>query len=711
MKLKTKYFVLLMLLVTLSIITIVKLNNNKNIKLDNVSLKESVSNSFALMLEQTNGTYEETTNTEWPSEGYSFNKHLSGCIDTNGNVIENTLSYENGTIKLKTKHNTYCYIYFDIDYKLSQLCNNGDNLGSCLTTNNEEIDSLGDASYAEMYRYTGTNDNVDDNYICFGTTDKDTCVNNPDTYMYRIVGVTSEDNATLGLEKNQLKLIKHISIGDHEWHSDYTTDTKWEYSTMYTYLQNDVLNNTTYYPSGWSNKIDSVKWNIGNTQTYTNGNAVYESECSFVTSNQSKLGLIYLSDYYYAYKTGGNENCVNVTCKNWLTDISNPIWTMNRYGYHPAYNDYRAWRIHYSGIVDNPNFVNIYSIRPVFYLNSEEIYVSGNGTLDNPIMLIEPEQTDAEYLIENVSSDVLWKSTLEDDGYRYIGTDPNNYVCFGYNNATTDCDFTSATNTDLYAYRIIGIFEDSEGTPHIKLIKKEALNTGYAWNSDYEIDIDWNESDLYNGINGNYFLTNTTYVPSEWSNKIVEWNYIATNTKTYENYNSTNRTPYGPHYFYNTVKTVYLHELNRGSKTSQTCYYDESTIADCSVGEWKYATDADWDKSEVPKVKISLMYASDYLLSLGSSALGYTSYTNNETLKTGWMHISNNDSGAPSSYEWTSSRFGDDGGGYFAWFVGSAGFVGDNGVVNDYSARPVFYLTSDVKISGEGTIGSPYIIS
>ena len=52
-------------------------------------------------------------------------------------------------------------------------------------------------------------------------------------------------------------------------------------------------------------------------------------------------------------------------------------------------------------------------------------------------------------------ADDLWDSTLEDDGYRYVGTNPDNYVCFGYSNAETDCDFTSTTNSDLYAYRII----------------------------------------------------------------------------------------------------------------------------------------------------------------------------------------------------------------------------------------------------------------
>ncbi len=302
-------------------------------------------------------------------------------------------------------------------------------------------------------------------------------------------------------------------------------------------------------------------------------------------------------------------------------------------------------------------------------------------------------------LINNVSSDVLWESTLEDDGYRFVGTDPNNYICFG----TSDKD-ACTSDTDKYMYRIIGIFEDEAGNKHAKLIKKEALNTAYVWNSDYFTDVDWNNSDLYKGLNGSYFLTNTSYPymqDAEWTDKISTWNYTMTNTKSYENY-STNSV-YGPDYNYETGKTMYLHELNRNGKANESCYWSSSTSADCNVGEWKNLS-----------TKISLMYASDYALSLGSDALSYTSYSNYSTLKTGWMHISNNDSGTPSSYEWTMSRYGKlSNGVYRAWYVYSNGSVNYDGVYNTFAVRPVFYLESNVELatkSGDGSITNPYLI-
>jgi len=287
--------------------------------------------------------------------------------------------------------------------------------------------------------------------------------------------------------------------------------------------------------------------------------------------------------------------------------------------------------------------------------------------------------TDTEKLIENVSSDVLWESTLEDDGYRFVGTDPANYICFG----TTDTS-TCTGNTDLYMYRIIGIFEDSEGEQHLKLIKKEALNTSYTWNADYQNDVVWNASDMYKGINGSYFLNNTTYSymqNSAWINKIATWDYTATNTKTYESS--------GMNYYSLVVRQTYLHEMNRSTKTS-------------TVGVW-----------DTVSAKIGLMYVSDYQLSLGSTALDYTNSTiaHCQSMKTGWMHISNNDSGAPSQYEWTMSRCGFNGNYYYAWIVYSDGYVYWDVVATALSVRPVFYLTSDVAIAGEGTSTSPYIIS
>ncbi len=174
-----------------------------------------------------------------------------------------------------------------------------------------------------------------------------------------------------------------------------------------------------------------------------------------------------------------------------------------------------------------------------------------------------------------------------------------------------------------------------------------------------------------------------------------------TNNKTYENY-STNSV-YGPNYYHETGKTMYLHELNRSGKSNETCHYNSSTLADCNVGEWKILT-----------TKISLMYLSDYALSLGNDALSYTSYSNKDILKTGWMNILNNDTSAPDSGEWTMTRRSNpciDCETYLACYSSSDGGVDCYYSHSPAAVRPVFYLASDVELSGgTGSITDPFLL-
>mgnify|MGYP004509445003 CR=1 FL=1 len=217
-----------------------------------------------------------------------------------------------------------------------------------------------------------------------------------------------------------------------------------------------------------------------------------------------------------------------------------------------------------------------------------------------------------------VNSGDLWQSGLEGDGYRYVGsgsvgesTNPDNFICFGTTDKT-EC----TSNQDKYMYRVLGVFADANGDNHVKLIKyKQLIST--TWNS-ASADVNWEDSTLCASLNGSGFLTNTTYdylQNNTWSSKIANWTWNAVNTKTYDGSN-------GPNYLRGlTPSQIYLHEMNRSTKTS-------------TVGEWT-----------TPSAKIGLMYASDYVLSLGSSALAITGSTkdNAATLKTGWMHQSNND--------------------------------------------------------------------
>ena len=297
-----------------------------------------------------------------------------------------------------------------------------------------------------------------------------------------------------------------------------------------------------------------------------------------------------------------------------------------------------------------------------------------------------------------IASGNLWQSNLEGDGYRYVGsgavgtsTNPNNFICFG----TTDKSACSA-NQDKYMYRILGVFSDASGENHVKLIKyKQLIET--TWNST-SADVNWEDSTLYASLNGSGFLTNATYdylQNTEWSNRIENWTWSAVNTKAYED--KTNNTDYSK----SSPKGIYLNEMHKASNGTLCTNYNSGAI-NCNGGTWTN-----------PTAKIGLMYASDYALSLGSSALALTTGTvaNADALKTGWTHQSNNDT-TKSSYEWTLARYGDYGGNFSALIVADVGSVYDGFVYYGGAVRPVFYLTSDVKINadGDGSLDNPYIL-
>ena len=299
-----------------------------------------------------------------------------------------------------------------------------------------------------------------------------------------------------------------------------------------------------------------------------------------------------------------------------------------------------------------------------------------------------------------IASGKLWQSGLEGDGYRYTGsgavgtsTNPDNFICFGTNNKS-EC----TANQDKYMYRVLGVFSDANGKNHVKLIKYKQLSSTYAWNADRTADISWENSDMYKGLNGSYFLTNTTYdylQTTTWSNKIENWTWSAVNTKSYEDYTNN------PAYCYSTAKGIYLNEMHKISSET-LCENNGQTSINCNGGEWTN-----------PSAKIGLMYASDYTLSLGSSALSLTGIgANAATLKTGWMHQSNNDT-TKSTDEWTLSRRGAiSNGEFWGWEVYGDGSVNGSAVTISDGVRPVFYLTSNQAfLSGEGSLDDPFMLA
>ena len=262
---------------------------------------------------------------------------------------------------------------------LSDVCTSGNNLATCITTLSNKSEpsivniyhhtsSLANGAGDNSYRYAGASGSVN-NYICLGS-DEATC---PDANLFRIIGVFGD----------QTKVIRAKSVGDKEWNT--SADNTWSSSSLNTYL------NGTYLTSlgTLAEKIATTTWKVrggSSTYLYDAPKIAYQYEVgssALTTTNDAKIGLMYVSDYGFAADSSGwttklssyNSN----NSKNWLYLGSNE-WTISRNS-GTASNAFDV----FSGYVLNRNVIISYAVRPSFNLESSVKYVSGSGSMSDPV--------------------------------------------------------------------------------------------------------------------------------------------------------------------------------------------------------------------------------------------------------------------------------------------------------------------------------------
>ena len=427
---KKKYRIILytsifLLCVVASIILVVKKSNSVYEEESKPKVVKHKS-MLSMNLEQTAGAgdYKTVTQSKWPTEGYKFNAELSRC--ENGS----TLSWDDTKKAVIVSGNLSdkCYVYFDIyqptlaEYIKSQYTGTqGDN--ALYYHNSTLTNGAGDNSY----RYAGANPN---NFVCFGS-DTSPC---PTDNLYRIIGVFGENyHGVTG--KQLVKLIKYDYMttdelgtdGDYsqtykEWGMDSTYKGTygdgerigvyyWNYkatgsatNTWSTSLLNKTNLNTNFINNigtTWANKIATVTWKVGGN-TYANISDVvpattYQNEIvNPVTTNttdnattySAKIGLMYVSDYGFAASpdawtlTMSSYNNTTATNNNWMY-MGLYEWTISR----NADSSNFAFGVDCGGGVSNV-LVNLnFGVRASFSLESSVSYVSGSGSMSDPIVI------------------------------------------------------------------------------------------------------------------------------------------------------------------------------------------------------------------------------------------------------------------------------------------------------------------------------------
>ena len=256
-----------------------------------------------------------------------------------------------------------------------------------------------------------TKDNVK-NFVCFGS-DATTC---PTENLYRIIGVFN----------NHVKLIKYdyakssLLGTDGDFSQEYTSNyfsgeqgespssnslyywnnagtNTWSASKLNTVNLN--TNFTTNIGTAWANKIATTTWKVGGG-TYANlrdavPKTAYQYEVgssASTTTYDAKIGLMYVSDYYYSaspsawtlvgYNSDYTKSYASAKGENWLYG-GGWDWTISR----RSGTSNRAFRVDLNGFVGR-NFVDDFSgVRPSFSLLSSTTYVSGSGSMSDPVRI------------------------------------------------------------------------------------------------------------------------------------------------------------------------------------------------------------------------------------------------------------------------------------------------------------------------------------
>ena len=248
------------------------------------------------------------------------------------------------------------------------------------------------------------------NFVCFGSTETPCPTDN----LYRIIGVFED----------KVKLIKYdyatsTLLGtDGDYSGSDTPDTnyyKGSLSSIDTYYWNNVTKKNTWSESNlnkinlntnfinnigstWANKIATTTWKVGGN-TWNNivesvPSIAYQNEIvspSENTTYDAKIGLMYASDYGFAAspsawtttlnKYDGNDaKGTSIKTINWMY-MGYYDWMISR---SSDYSD-NAFIVRGDGDVYYRNVSYDDGVRPAFNLSSSITYVSGSGSMSNPI--------------------------------------------------------------------------------------------------------------------------------------------------------------------------------------------------------------------------------------------------------------------------------------------------------------------------------------
>ncbi len=683
MKKKLIIIITIILLTIVSIITVFKKDTSivEKSKINKIERKE-----FNIYLQKTVGSkdYDPSTDTTFPTSGYLLNTTKTMCYGYNGNKLNsNPVTQEltdgviNGSITINSNNTIYCDLYFDKNetptiskFDITGKTSNNQNLTNGFTYQTDNIPFTvtytDNESDVKQYCINETNSTANCNWQTLsGTEGTYTLIDKNDgektMYIYlkdkanNVSVITDKSTAKITVDQTKPKITSFTLTG--------TADTNQTLSDSAQYTHKVGI---TYDATIEESNIDSY--------------CVYEDSCSYTSltsttlTNQNYTLNDTEGEHTLTIKVkdkAGNES--DIETKSITLDTSNPTATI-------ASNtkDTSSITVTVSGTDTTPGSSIIE--RQCRKSGGSWVNANTNGSctinsLDNGTKLTDG----TEYTIEGRVRDASgrWNTNypsvnvkIESTGFsgtgmdlldysprglvetesvaawdRFVGEegDVDNYVCFGWK-TKSDCE------NDEYIYRIISLYPVGQ----LKLIKDQPLQDYYPWHNDSSSCVSWEQSDLFESINGSAFYDKLDPV---WQKQIddVTW-YGGSVSEAYED--------------------AYLVE--------------EEELSNPIEGR-----------------KIGLMTVSDVLWSCGESG-EYCHWDSENWLTYRWW-----DAASSAQGEWTMTESECNithGSGVWA-VPDPAAFTYGWAYETDFETRPVFVLHSSSFISsGSGTSSDPFII-
>ena len=256
-----------------------------------------------------------------------------------------------------------------------------------------------------------TKDNVK-NFVCFGS-DATTC---PTENLYRIIGVFNNHvklikydyakSSLLGTDGDYSKEYSNYFSGEqgespssnslYYWNKSTGKNTWSESNLNKINLNTNFVNNIGTI---WAKKIATTTWKVGGG-TYANlrdavPKTAYQYEVgssASTTTYDAKIGLMYVSDYYYSaspsawtlvgYNSDYTKSYASAKGENWLYG-GGWDWTISRISDYSS----SAFYVNNVGYVYFNDVNCNYGVRPSFSLLSSTTYVSGSGSMSDPVRI------------------------------------------------------------------------------------------------------------------------------------------------------------------------------------------------------------------------------------------------------------------------------------------------------------------------------------